>query len=170
MISYLEWPVWLQDREGCQPEVLREETTRVAAVLNILLVILIGGGGNLLTLLAILHCRLRHRTRLRLETESIVKTLWQEGRHRKYIYYGWNHYIADSSACNIDLFSAWKATLMPLWSQLIRAKYLDGCWLDHSAGLKRAGSISSIYYRDFSNWLIVQQNSRATFISVAFCR
>ena len=28
-----------------------------------------------LTLLAILHCRLRHRTRLRLETESIVKTL-----------------------------------------------------------------------------------------------
>ena len=52
-----------EEREGCQPEVLREDTTRVLAVLNIFLVILIGGGGNLLTLLAILHCRLRHRAR-----------------------------------------------------------------------------------------------------------
>ena len=32
-----------EERDGCQPEVLRETATRVLAVLNIFLVILIGG-------------------------------------------------------------------------------------------------------------------------------
>ena len=51
------------ERGACQPEILRDETTRVLALLNLVLIMLIGGCGNLLTLVAALYCRVRHQER-----------------------------------------------------------------------------------------------------------
>ena len=51
------------DRDSCQPAVLRESSTRVLLLLNIISVIDLGGCGNLLTLAAIIHCRVRHQAR-----------------------------------------------------------------------------------------------------------
>ena len=46
-----------EDREGCQPQSLREHKTW--AIINIGLIIIIGGLGNLFTIISICVCRIR---------------------------------------------------------------------------------------------------------------
>jgi len=47
------------DRDSCQPQSLKDYKT--VAIINIVLIIIIGGLGNLLTIVSICLCRLRHK-------------------------------------------------------------------------------------------------------------
>ena len=49
------------DRSHCQPEDIREDFTRLPVLVNIATIMLIGGGGNMLTLVAIPYCYVKHR-------------------------------------------------------------------------------------------------------------
>eukprot|EP00090_Calanus_glacialis_P001278 TRINITY_DN10896_c0_g1_i1.p1 TRINITY_DN10896_c0_g1~~TRINITY_DN10896_c0_g1_i1.p1 ORF type:complete len:373 (-),score=30.35 TRINITY_DN10896_c0_g1_i1:134-1252(-) len=52
-----------QSRTHCQPDSIKKNSIKIPAIINIVIIIIIGGLGNLLTIISIVHARLRYTAR-----------------------------------------------------------------------------------------------------------